>query len=214
MAVYDLQEEEQISQLKAWWEQYGRLVTAVAVVAALASVGWQGWRWYQDRQAAAAGALYFVVQQAAEHGDAQKAREAAGQIIDKYSGTTYADLAALVSANVQFEHGEAKNARAELEWVADKGNDPALRELARLRLATVLFQQGELDAALARLATPPAAPLAARFDDLRGDILAAQGKPAEAKRAYQAALDTLAQGAGGDEALRHVVRVKLDALEG
>ena len=41
MAVYDLEEQEQISELKAWWAQYGNLVVTLAVVAALSSVGWQ-----------------------------------------------------------------------------------------------------------------------------------------------------------------------------
>ena len=49
MAVYDLEEQEQISELKAWWAQNGKWITTLAVVAALASVGWQGWQWYQNR---------------------------------------------------------------------------------------------------------------------------------------------------------------------
>ena len=49
MAVYDLEEQEQISELKAWWTQYGNFVVTLAVVAALASVGWQAWNWYQSR---------------------------------------------------------------------------------------------------------------------------------------------------------------------
>lgn len=214
MAVYDFEEQEQLSQLKAWWEQYGRLVTVVAVAAAIASVGWQGWRWYQGKQSAEAGALYFAVQQAASHGEPQKARDAAGRIIDNYSGTVYADLAALVSANAQFAAGDLKNARVQLEWAAEHGNDPALRELARLRLATVLLQDGALDQALARLGSAPAGPLKARFDDLRGDVLAAQGKTAEAKAAYQAALDAAGQEAKGSDALRQIIRVKLEGLGG
>ncbi|HMV91877.1 MAG TPA: tetratricopeptide repeat protein, partial [Thauera aminoaromatica] len=58
----------------------------------------------------------------------------------------------------------------------------------------------------------PSAAYKARFDDLRGDVLAAQGKVAEARAAYQAAIDALA--AVGDDAvtLREVVRVKLESL--
>lgn len=214
MAVYDLEEQEQISELKAWWAQYGTLVTTIAMIAALASVGWQGWQWYQNRSAAEAGALYFAVQQAAEQQDAQKARDAAGRLIGEYSGTAYAQLGALLSAGVQFGSGDLDNARAQLEWAADKGKDAALRDLARLRLATVLLQKGELDAALARLQTAPTATYAARFADLRGDVLAAQGKAAEARAAYQAAIEALAS--AGDQAttLREVVRVKLESLEG
>lgn len=215
MAVYDLEEQEQISELKAWWAQYGKLVTTLAVAAALASVGWQGLRWYQNKQASEAGALYFVVQQAAERGDAQKAREAAGQIIEKFSGTAYAEMAALLSAGVQFSAGEGKNARAQLEWLVENGDDPALRDIARLRLASVLLDEGAHADALARLQAEPDAALKGRFADLRGDVLAASGKPDEARSAYQGALDAIAQGGTeGGETLREVVRVKLQALEG
>lgn len=215
MAVYDLEEQEQISALKAWWERYGTLVTSLVVAASLASVGWQGWQWYQNRKAGEAAALYFVVQQAAGSQDAQKARDSAGRLIGDYSGTAYAQLGALLSAGVQFDSGDLDNARAQLEWAADKGKDEALRDVARLRLAAVLLQKGEYDAALTRLQAAPAAiAYAPRFADLRGDVLAAQGKPAEARAAYQAAIDALF--ALGDEAvtLREVVRVKLESLEG
>ncbi|MFU2488251.1 tetratricopeptide repeat protein [Thauera sp. WH-1] len=212
MAVYDLEEQEQISELKAWWAQYGNLVVGLALAAAVAAVGWQGWQWYQNRNAAEAGVLYYAVQQAAEQQDAQKAREAAGRLIGEHGGSVSAQLGALLSAAIQFEAGDFVNARAPLEWAADKGKDPALRDLARLRLAAVMLQQGELDAALARLQAAPSAAYKARFDDLRGDILAAQGKAAEARVAYQAAIDALA--GDGEEAatLREVVRVKLESL--
>lgn len=212
MAVYDLEEQEQISELKAWWAQYGNFVVTLAVIAALASVGWQAWQWYQNRNAAEAGVLYYAVQQATEQQDAQKAREAAGRLISEHPGTASAQLGALMAGAMQFEKGDLDNARAQLEWAADQGADAALRDLARLRLAAVLLQRGELDAALARLQAAPGAAYKARFDDLRGDILAAQGKAAEARAAWQAAIDALAP--AGDEAatLREVVRVKMESL--
>lgn len=214
MAVYDLEEQEQISELKAWWTQYGKLVTTLAVVAALSSVGWQGWQWYQNKNAAEAGALYYSLQQAAAENNAQKARDAAGRLIGDYAGSTYAQLGALLSAAVQFAGNDLDNARSQLEWAADKGKDPALRELARLRLAAVLLQQGAHDQALARLQPVPSGAYKARFEDLRGDVLASQGKAAEARTAYQAAVDALA-GTGDDAAtLREVVRIKLESLEG
>ncbi len=214
MAVYDLEEQEQISELKAWWTQYGNLVTTLATIAALAAVGWQGWQWYQNRNAAEASAMYFAVEQAVQRQDAQRARDAAGQLIDKQGGTTYAQLGALLAAGLQFDKGELDNARLQLEWAADKGKDPALRDLARLRLGAVLLQKGELDGALAKLEPAPVAAYKARFADLRGDVLAAQGKPAEARAAYQAAIDALSTGDGQGTTLREVVRLKLESLEG
>lgn len=215
MAAFDLEEQEQISQIKGWWEENGKLVTTLAVVAALASVGWQGWNWYRGKQGAEASALYAAVQQAAGEKNAQKAREAAGQVIDKYSGTPYADLAALLSAKVQSDAGDLKNARVPLAWAAEKANDPALRNIARLRLATVLFDDKAYDEALAQLQAPTDVELAARFADLKGDILMAQGKPAEARVAYKAAVDALSTAVKAESStLREIAQAKLDAIGG
>lgn len=214
MAVYDLEEQEQISQLKAWWETYGKYVTFVIVAAALASVAWQGWNWYRSKQAAEAGALYYVVQQAVERGDAAKAREASGEILDKYKGTAYAEMAALLSARAQFGAGDFKNAQAQLQWAVDNANDPLLKDFARLRLATVLLEQGEFKAGLATLdGAPPHALLQPRFADLRGDLLAGDAQLAEARKAYQAALESLIAQGGVGSALHEAVRLKLQSLE-
>lgn len=215
MAAFDLEEQEQISQIKGWWEENGKRVTALAVAAALASVGWQGWNWYRGKQGAEASALYAVVQQAAAEQNAQKVREAAGQIIDKYSSTPYADLAALLSAKVQNDAGDLKNARVPLNWAVEHANDPALRSIARLRLAAVLFDDKAYDEALAQLQAPVEGELAARFSDLKGDILVAQGKPAEARVAYKAAVEALSTAVKAESStLREIAQAKLDAIGG
>ncbi len=215
MAAFDLEEQEQISQIKGWWEQYGTLVTGLAVAVALASVGWHGWQWYQGKQSAEASALYGVLQKAASEKNAQKAREAAGTLLEKYNGTAYADMAALLSAKVQADAGDLKNARVPLAWAATKANDPALRELARLRLATVLFDDKAYDEALAQLQAPTDESLVARFADLKGDILLAQGKREEAKAAYKAVVADLEKATKGESAaLREIAQAKLDAVGG
>lgn len=215
MAVYNLEEQEQISEIKAWWDQYGKLVTTIAVAAAVSAVGWQGWKWHQNKQAAEAGAIYFALQQAAESGDAARTREAAGQLIERFSGTIYADFAALTSSSVQFSSGDARNARAHLEWLSQKGADPVMRDLARLRLATILLDEGAYAEALNQLQAAPVDSLRARFDDLRGDVLLAEGKHEQARAAYDAALRALvAQGVQPGDTLYEVIQVKSDAVEG
>lgn len=214
MAVYDLEEQEQISQIKAWWEQYGKYVTALAVTAAVASVGWQGFQWYQNKQANEAGGLYFAVQRAVEDGDAARAREATGQIIERHGKSAYAEMAALMSASAQFAAGDFRNARAHLEWLRTTTQDPVLRDIARLRLATVMLAEGAHAEALAQIEAAPAPSLAARFADLRGDILAEQGQVDQAATAYRAAIEALAaQPTDGADTLIDVIRVKLESLE-
>lgn len=221
MATFDLEEQEQISELKTWWRMYGNLVTAVVVAVAVAAVGWQGWRWYQRNQATEAAAIYGVVQKAAAERDAKLARQAAGELTEKYPGTTYAALGALISARLHVDGGDLKTAKAQLQWVAEQARDAELRDLGRLRLAHVLFDEKALDEALKLLNEEPAAAFAPRFGELKGDLLAAQGKKAEAKAAYLAAIAKLdaAQKASGGRAgretnYRELLQIKADSLGG
>lgn len=221
MAVYDLEEQEQLDELKTWWKQYGNIVTAIVVVLALVVLGWQGWNWWQRQQAAEASALYMGLQRAAAQNDAKRARELAGELIDKYSLTSYAGMAAMVSGKTQSEAGDSKTAKAQLQWAAENARDEALRDLARLRLATVLLDEKAYDEAMKQLAGEPSAvSFAPRFAEVRGDVLVAQGKSAEAKVAYEAALAKLAaKVSAGDTAAaqqqapyKEVLQAKLDAL--
>lgn len=219
MAVYDLEEQEQLDELKTWWKQYGNLVTAIAVAFALAVAAWQGWNWWQRNQAAQASVLYGGLQQAAAQKDAKRARELAGELIDKYSGSAYAGMGALLAARVQVDAGEAKNARVQLAWAADNAKDDALRDIARLRLATLMLDDKAYDDALKQLAAEPVASLAPRFGELRGDVLLAQGKAAEARAAYDGALTKLDAQAKGEDAnaraaYRDMLSAKRDAIAG
>lgn len=219
MAAFDLEEQEQISELKTWWRMYGTRVLAALLIVLVSLSGWQFWRWYQRDQAGQAGAIYAAVQKAAAERDAKKAREAAGELTEKFPGTAYAAMVALTSARLQFDTGDLKTAKAQLQWVADKARDAEMRDLARLRLAHVLFDEKAADEALKLLGGEPVAAFAPRFAELRGDILATQGKKAEARAAYQAALDKLdsAQKAAGAQAgretgYRGLLQIKADAL--
>jgi predicted negative regulator of RcsB-dependent stress response len=217
MAAYDLEEQEQLDELKTWWKMHGNLVTGIMVVLALAAVSWQGWNWWQRQQSAQASALYSGVQTAVIQKDAKRARELAGELIEKYSATTYAGMGALLAARVQADAGDPKNARVQLTWAAENAKDPGLRDLARLRIAALLLDEKAYDEAIKQLAAEPAASFVPRFEELRGDIFAAQGKLAEARTAYEAALTRFEALTKDDEArqrsgYREVVQTKRDAL--
>ena len=214
MAVYDLEEQEQLDELKTWWKQYGNHVTTLLLTAALALAGWQGWNWWQRDQAAQASALFFGVQQAANEGNAQHARELAGELIEKYPRTNYAGLAVLLAARTQVDKGDARNAKAQLQWCADNARDPSLRELARLRMAAILLDEKAYEEAMKQLAAP-AVIFSARNAELRGDVLASQGKKDEARTAYQSALEYSSKdmvGGASDTAYREVLQSKLESL--
>lgn len=208
MAHYDLEEQEQIDTLKTWWKMYGNLVTSVIVAASLGVVGWQGWNWYQRGQTTKAAAIYAVLEQAAAIGDAQKVKSAAGELAEKFGGTSYASLGALLAGKQSFEAGDLKTAKSQFGWVAENGEDE-IRDLARLRLVAVQIDEQAYEEALKQLDTAHAPAFDARFQELKGDVFAAQGKKPEARSAYKAAQGKMTgkQGAG-----RELLQQKLDNL--
>ncbi len=208
MAHLDLEEQEQIDSLKTWWKMYGNLFTSVVVAASIGAIGWQGWNWYQRSQSAQASAIYGVLEQAMATQDTAKVKAAAGELAEKFGRTSYAGLGALLAAKQSFEAGDLKTARAQLSWAADNGKDE-VRDLARLRLVAVLLDEKEYDAALKQLEATHAPVFAGRFLESKGDVLTAQGKKAEARAAYQAALDKGEAKAGP---ARELLQQKLDSL--
>lgn len=208
MAVYDLEEQEQIDEIKSWWKQYRALVLLVVVAASLSVSAVFGWRYYQSRQAFEAGQLYSQLQAAAGSGDLKKTQDIAALLVDQYPRTGYASLAALTGARAAFDSGDAAAATTRLQWVIDNGKEDEMRDTARLRLAAVLLDGKQYDAALKLLESRHADALSARYADLKGDVLVAQGKSDDARSAYQLALDK----SDARSAYRALIRIKLDAL--
>lgn len=218
MAHYDLEEQEQLDELKAWWKQYGNLITNIVLAVALTVLAWQGWNWYQKRQAAEAAAVYTVLEQALAAQDTQKINNLAGELTEKYSRTAYATLGALLAARNSFEAGDLKAAKVQLSWVVEHASDEA-RDVARLRLAAVLLDEKAYDEALKQLDGAHAKAFAPLYAELKGDIQAAQGKKSEARIAYQAAQEAITAKAKADGATeaprtpqRELLQQKLDAL--
>ncbi len=207
----DLEEQEQVAELKAWWTQHGNRVLAVVIAVAVAVVGWQGWRWYEHGQAAQASVLYDTLTKAAQAGDAKALRDAAGTLVESYPRTLYASMGALLAAKFYFERNDLKNAKAQLQWVIEHSPAEDFRDLARLRLAAVLVDEKAYDEALKLLDAPHAPAYDAQYAALKGDVLVAKNQLAEARAAYQAALEKAER---RDSPFRESVRMRLEALGG
>jgi len=207
MSTYDLEEQEQLAALKAWWKEHGGAILLGATLVLAAIAAWNGWTWYQRSQSAQAAVLYDTLQKAARANDLKATRETAGAILESYPRSAYAPLAALVSAKVHFQAGDLKTARAQLQWVIEHAGSDEIRAIATLRLASVLLDDNEPDAALKILEGKPPAGFEALYASLRGDILVTQKKRSEARAAYKAALEKAEAGA-----LRDALRLKLEAL--
>jgi len=210
MAAYDLQEQEQIDDLKAWWDRWGGTVSTGVVLAAVVVAGVQGWRWYNGKRAEEAGAMYQAVSAAIRKNDAPRSRDAIAQLEDKFAGTGYAPRAALLYARMLYDAGDKAGAKLQLQWAIDHAEEDEIKAIARYRLAQAQIDERAFDQALATLDAKHPDAFEGLYADLRGDALAAAGRTAEARSAYQVAtakLDSKSQ-------YQQYVRVKLDALGG
>lgn len=207
----DLEEQEQLEELKAWWRKHGTLIVSVLVVIALGFAGWQGWQSYRASQAAEASVLYETVSKAAQANDAKALRDAAGALAENYPRTAYASMAALVAARYFFDREDLKSAKAQLQWVLERSASEDFKALARLRLAAVLLDESAYDEALKVLEHSPPGAYAAQYAAMRGDILVAKDQPLEAKAAYQLALEKADR---KDGPFAQSVRIRLEALGG
>jgi predicted negative regulator of RcsB-dependent stress response len=210
MAAYDLEEQDKIDDLKAFWARWGNLISLVISAVAIAFIAVQGWRWWQNKQADEASVLYGAVTAAVRASDVAKARDAMSQLADRFASTGYAPRAALLYAKLAWDQGDKAGAKAQLQWVIDRAGEDELKQVARYRLAEALFDDKQHDQALATLDARHADSFAGLYADLRGDVLAAAGRVPEAKTAYQTALAKL----DPKSPYRNYVQVKLDALPG
>jgi len=204
----DLQEQEQLDALKAFWNKQGNLITWTLVLVLAAFAGWNGWQWYQRDLAQKAGAMFDELDRAAAAGDADRAGRVFADLRERYPRTAFAQQGGLLAARVQFEKGQGDAARATLNWVADHAIEDEMRTVARLRLAALQAEARQHDDALKTLAATPAPGFEALVDDRRGDILLAQGKTAEARAAYESAYKAM----GERVDYRRLVEAKLTAL--
>jgi predicted negative regulator of RcsB-dependent stress response len=206
--AYDLEEQEQLATMKAWWDKYGNFILTTATVVLLGIATFNGWRWYERREAQQAAAVYDELQKSLAGKDANKTKEVAGTIIERYGSTVYAAMTALEMARFYHDAGDLPAAQAQLQWVLDKSGRAEYALIARVRLAGVLLDEKKYDEALKLVSGSVPKSYLTAFADRRGDILLAQGKIAEAGAAYKEALDN----ADARNPLRSLIQVKLDAL--
>jgi len=203
-------EEEQVEALRRWWDENGRSTIAAIVVAVAVGFGWQAYKANDQQKQANASDLYQSLLQVMGPAEASAEQQEVGmqlaeQLKDDYSGSTYAQFAALHLARLAVSRNDLAEAEAQLRWVlgkAAKGSDTA--QVAQLRLARVLAAAGDADQALAILAQTGEGPYQASYAVARGDILLTLGRNDEAREAYTNARML----AGGDQG-----QVNLPSLE-
>lgn len=208
MAALDLQEQEQLDTLKAWWKENGNRLLGMLLIVVVAMGGWRGWQYYQNQQSSEAATLYAGFLQQLESNDAKRVNDAAAAVMDKYAATGYAARAALLAAQVNEQGKETARAKTQLHWVIDHAAEAGLKDVARLRLAAVLLDEKNYADAMKLLEAKHPASFDGLYADLRGDVLSAQGKNEEARSAYKLAYEKT----DAKSMYRNLIQMKMDAL--
>jgi len=204
----DLEEQEQLDQLKHFWKQYGNAITWGLIVVLAAFASWNFYQYWQRSQATQAAALFDEVERVVAAGDTAKIERVFSDMKDKFGATTYAQQAGLLVARQLYGAGKPEPAKAALAWVADKSTDEGYQAVAKLRLAGVLMEAKAFDEALQQLNGPFPANFTALVADRKADIFLLQGKKAQAIAEYQKAFKSFDE----NTLYRRLVEVKLNSL--
>jgi predicted negative regulator of RcsB-dependent stress response len=188
--AYDLEEQEQLDEFKAWWKKNGKMATNLVLAALVAYAAWQAYGYFQNKKAVEASELY----QALVVTDLTKTAEIKTQsakLMDSFSGTPYAGRAAVFAAKANFAANDDKSAKSQLEWATKNAKEGAIKAIAGLQLANILFDQKDYDGAQKVLVAITDKGYEGLKASMQGDIYLAQGKTAEAKKAFETALNNL-----------------------
>jgi predicted negative regulator of RcsB-dependent stress response len=208
--AYDLEEQEQLDTLKAWWKQYGNLITWALVVALSSYAAWTGWNTYQRSQSTQASQLFDELQRSAAAKDNVKVQRASTDLVEKFPRTAYASMASLMAAKSAFDINDLKAAKTHLSWVIEHSSVEEYKALAKIRLAGIALDEKSYDEGLALLSGEFTAEFSGIVADRQGDIYFAQNKLAEARTSYQSALLKIKDKNPG----RQLIQIKLDAIGG
>jgi predicted negative regulator of RcsB-dependent stress response len=204
----DLEEQEQLDQIKHVWKQYGNAITWVLIAVLGAYASWNFYQYWQRSQATQGSAMYDEVERVVKTGDLAKIERAFSDMKEKFGSTAYGQQAGLLVAKQFFDTGKLDQAKAALTWVAEKSSDSGYQAVARLRLAGVLADSKAYPEAMAQLGAPFPAQFEALVADRKGDILMLEGKKELARAEYDKAYRAFEP----RTEYRRLVEVKLNAL--
>ena len=204
----DLEEQEQLDQLKHFWKQYGNAVSWVLIVVLGAFAAWNGYQWWTKRQMEQASAMYEEVDRVISAGDMSAAEKAFADMQQRFPKTVYTQQAGLTLAKVAYLSGKADLAQSTLTTVAASGADEGLAALAKIRQAGLMIEAKNFEAATKLLDEKFPVEFAGLVSDKKADALLAQGKKDDAVTLYKDAIKQLPE----RDQYRRLVEVKLTAL--
>ena len=193
--------DDQLANLKNWWKQYGQALIVGVIIGLLLLAGGNYWRQHKIKRAETASLLYESLLADLQQGKSDAVSAAATKLMQDYEATPYAGKSALLLARQRFDAKDIAGTRTHLEWAMKNAIEAPVQHSARLRLAHLLLDQGETAAALALVNIKDTNGFISEYEEIRGDVLLAQGDRDGARRAYQTAIEKLPRASGYLQAL-------------
>jgi len=197
----DNTEEEQVEQIKKWWNSNGKQIIAGAVIGLAGIWGWNTYSDYQDKQSLNARSLYL------SYASDSNNLGAYDKLTTDFSSSTYSDQAILLMAKYLFDAGSYTEALGVIEPLI---NNPSsvIANTAALRAASIYLQLGKHDQALSILEGQSGNDFSGLIYNLIGDIYLDLGNRAEAQKHYSLAIDNVTANSN----LSQLIQIKLDDL--
>lgn len=206
--AYDLEEQEQLESLKAWWKKHGNWITWVLIAVLGCYAIYAYWGYYQRKQAAQASQLYYEMQNAVMADDNERALRVAKDTQDKFGRTVYAPMVTLVAAKMAYDENRVDVAKKQLQWVVNNAKQDGYKAIARLRLAGILLDEKSYDEGVKLLSADFPESFVSLAEDRKGDFMVAQNRLDEARTAYRMALEK----ASPDDPGRQLIQIKLEEI--
>ena len=197
----DNTEEEQVEQIKKWWNSNGKQIIAGAVIGLAGIWGWNTYSDYQDKQSLNARSLYL------SYASDSNNLGAYDKLTTDFSSSSYSDQAILLMAKYLFDAGSYTEALGVIEPLI---NNPSsvIANTAALRVASIYLQLGKHDQALSILEGYSEDGFSGLIYNLIGDIYLDLGNRAEAQKHYSLAIDNVTANSN----LSQLIQIKLDDL--
>jgi len=197
----DNTEEEQVEQIKKWWNSNGKQIIAGAVIGLAGIWGWNTYSDYQDNQSLNARSLYL------SYASDSNNLGAYDKLTTDFSSSSYSDQAILLMAKYLFDAGSYTQALGVIKPLI---NNPSsiIANTAALRAASIHLQLGQHDQALLILEGQSEDGFSGLIYNLMGDIYLDIGNRAEAQKYYSLAIDNVTENSN----LTQLIQIKLDDL--
>ena len=197
----DNTEEEQVEQIKKWWNSNGKQIIAGAVIGLAGIWGWNTYSDYQDKQSLNARSLYL------SYASDSNNLGAYDKLTTDFSSSSYSDQAILLMAKYLFDAGSYTQA---LSVIKPLINNPSsvIANTATLRAASIYLQLGQHDQALLILEEQSEDGFSGLIYNLTGDIYLDLGNREKAQNYYSLAIDNVTENSN----LTQLIQIKLDDL--